>query len=195
MSDVAVIPTMVLFLFGTGQAHMAVGHFDEPRQPLSGRVGAGRGRARRPVHHRTRVYPLSVQTLPISTVKDQLDELVNAVSATSKQVAITRNGSTAAVLIGVNEWESIQETLFWLSQPGIRDSLVEADADIAAGRVFDEDTIRAGFDERTAVNERGPGCLGRLDSRIGSEADSPSPPRARRDSDQRGSSPSSAKSQ
>lgn len=48
--------------------------------------------------------------------------------------------------IGADEWQSIQETLFWLSQPGIRDTLAEADADIAAGRTHGEEAIRAEFD-------------------------------------------------
>ena len=55
-------------------------------------------------------------------------------------------GSPAAVLISADEWESIQETLFWLSQPGIRESVAEADADLAAGRVLTEEQVRALFD-------------------------------------------------
>jgi prevent-host-death family protein len=84
-----------------------------------------------------------VQTLPISKVKDRLNELVDAASVTHEQVMITKNGSPAAVLVGADEWESIQETLFWLSQPGIRDIVADADADIAAGRTLGEDQVRA----------------------------------------------------
>lgn len=87
-----------------------------------------------------------MQTLPISKVKDRLSELVDAAAATHDQVTITKNGSPAAVLIGVDEWESIQETLFWLSQPGIRDSISQAEADIAAGRTYGEEQIRAELD-------------------------------------------------
>jgi len=32
--------------------------------------------------------------------------------------------------------------LFWLSQPGIHESLAEAEADIDAGRVYDEAHVR-----------------------------------------------------
>ncbi len=84
-----------------------------------------------------------MQTLPISKVKDRLNELVDAASVTHEQVTITKNGSPAAVLVGADEWESIQETLFWLSQPGIRDTIAEADADIAAGRTFGQEQVRA----------------------------------------------------
>jgi antitoxin YefM len=89
-----------------------------------------------------------VQTLPISKVKDRLNELVEAASMTREQVTITKNGSPAAVLVGADEWESLQETLFWLSQPGIRETIAEANDDVAAGRVFTEDQIRAEFGRR-----------------------------------------------
>lgn len=98
-----------------------------------------------------RLYLGCVQTLPISKVQDRLNELVDAASITHDQVTITKNGSPAAVLIGVDEWESIQETLFWLSQPGIHKSIAQAQADIAAGPTYSEQQIRAelGVPKRT----------------------------------------------
>ncbi len=86
-----------------------------------------------------------MQTLPLSTVRAKLSELVDATEFTHEQFTITKNGAPAAVLIGADEWESIQETLFWLSQPGIRDTIAEAEADIAAGRTHSEEQIRAEF--------------------------------------------------
>ncbi len=86
-----------------------------------------------------------MQTLPISKVKDRLNELVDATSITHEQITITKNGSPAAVLIGAEEWDSIQEALFWLSQPRIHKSVAEARADIAAGRIHTEEQIRAQF--------------------------------------------------
>ncbi len=86
-----------------------------------------------------------MQTLPISKVKDRLNELVDAASTTHEQVTITKNGSPAAILIGADEWDSLQETLFWLSQPGVHESIAQARADIVAGRVNTEEEIRAEF--------------------------------------------------
>jgi hypothetical protein len=37
------------------------------------------------------------------------------------------------------------ETAYWLSIPGLLESIRRADADIAAGRLFGEDEIRAAF--------------------------------------------------
>lgn len=86
-----------------------------------------------------------MQTLPISKVKDRLNEFVDAVALTREQVTITKNGSPAAVLIGADEWESLQETLFWLSRPGILDDVDQARQELADGTTSSEDEIRAEF--------------------------------------------------
>ena len=86
-----------------------------------------------------------MRILSITELKKRINEYVDAVSDTRDQITITKNGSPAAVLIGVDEWESIQETLHWLAQPGIAQSVAESEADIAAGRTFGEDEIRAAY--------------------------------------------------
>jgi antitoxin YefM len=93
-----------------------------------------------------RAYRGGMRILPISKIKDKLNEYVDAVALTQEQITITKNGAPAAVLVGVDEWESLQETLYWLSQPGITASIAQADEDIAAGRTYGEDEIRAEFD-------------------------------------------------
>ncbi|NYI47953.1 prevent-host-death family protein [Nocardioides aromaticivorans] len=86
-----------------------------------------------------------MQTLPISKVKDKLNEFVEAVSLTREQVTITKNGSPAAVLVGADEWESLQETLFWLSRPKTLDDIAEAEREYAEGKTIREDEIRSEF--------------------------------------------------
>lgn len=86
-----------------------------------------------------------MRILPISKMKDKLNEYVDAVAQTQDQITITKNGAPAAVLVGAEEWESLQETLYWLSKPGIKESIAEADTDIGAGRTYGEDEIRAEF--------------------------------------------------
>ncbi|MDR1189000.1 MAG: type II toxin-antitoxin system Phd/YefM family antitoxin [Bifidobacteriaceae bacterium] len=88
-----------------------------------------------------------MQTLSISRVKDRLGEFVDAVSLTREQVTITKNGAPAAVLVGAEEWESLQETLFWLSRPGILDDVAQAREELVAGVTFDEEQIRAEFEQ------------------------------------------------
>lgn len=84
-----------------------------------------------------------MQTLPISKVKDRLNELVDEASTTHEHVTITKNGAPAAVLIGADEWDALQETLFWLSQPGIREDVAQARREYAAGETFAEEQVRA----------------------------------------------------
>jgi len=92
-----------------------------------------------------RAYSEGMQTLPISKVKDKLNEFVDAVALTHEQVTITKNGSPAAVLVGADEWESLQETLFWLSRPGILDDVDQAREELADGATSSEEQIRAEF--------------------------------------------------
>lgn len=86
-----------------------------------------------------------MQTQPISKVKDRLNEYVDAVSTTHDQVTITKNGSPAAVLVGADEWESLQETLFWLSRPGILEDIAQAQHEREAGETYSEDQVRVEF--------------------------------------------------
>ena len=39
---------------------------------------------------------------------------------------ITRHGHSAAVLMAEDDLESLHETIFWLSQPGIREDVADA---------------------------------------------------------------------
>jgi len=41
-----------------------------------------------------------------------------------------------------NHLESLHETIYWLSQPGIRDQLAEADQAIASGDIIDSAELR-----------------------------------------------------
>lgn len=86
-----------------------------------------------------------MRIVPISKVKDKLNDYVDAVALTQDQITITKNGAPAAVLVGADEWESLQETLYWLSQPNISESIADAEDDVAAGRTYGEDEIRAQF--------------------------------------------------
>jgi antitoxin YefM len=88
---------------------------------------------------------VGMRILPISQLKSKLNEYVDAVAETRDQITITKNGAPAAVLIGVDEWESIKETLHWLAQPGIVESVAESEADVVAGRTYGEDEIRAAY--------------------------------------------------
>jgi antitoxin YefM len=88
------------------------------------------------------VYPGAMETTSLSDLKSHLSEYADRAEREHEQFMITRNGRPAVVMISADEWESLQETLFWLSQPGIHEDLAEAEADVAAGRTFDETQVR-----------------------------------------------------
>jgi prevent-host-death family protein len=83
-----------------------------------------------------------METTSLSDLKSHLSEYADRAEREHEQFTITRNGRPAVVMVSAEEWESLQETLFWLSQPGIQQDLAEAEADIAAGRTFDESQVR-----------------------------------------------------
>ena len=57
------------------------------------------------------------KTLPISEVKTQLPKLVREVQERDDEIVITRKGRPAAILLSVDHFEGLQETLEILSDP------------------------------------------------------------------------------
>ena len=57
------------------------------------------------------------KTLPISEVKMKLTEIVAGVEERGEEVVVTRNGRPAAVLVGIEQFDSLRETLDILSRP------------------------------------------------------------------------------
>ena len=87
-------------------------------------------------------YDGGVETTSLSDLKSHLSEYAGRAELEHEQFTITRNGRPAVVMVSADEWESLQETLFWLSQPNIHADLAEAENDVAAGRVLDETQLR-----------------------------------------------------
>lgn len=82
-------------------------------------------------------------TVPLSEAKDTLSALVEAAQSTHDIVTITRHGKPAAVLMSPDDLESLQETVFWLSQSGVRDDVTVADAALADGSAITGAELRA----------------------------------------------------
>ncbi|HVB71705.1 MAG TPA: type II toxin-antitoxin system Phd/YefM family antitoxin [Acidimicrobiales bacterium] len=54
-------------------------------------------------------------TLPIADVRAQLSKLVEEASITHERIEITKNGHRAAVLMGVDDYDAMRETIAVLS--------------------------------------------------------------------------------
>lgn len=57
------------------------------------------------------------RTLPISEVKTRLPELVKGVAERDDEIVITRKGRPAAIIVSLDEYEGLRETLEILSDP------------------------------------------------------------------------------
>lgn len=86
-----------------------------------------------------------MQTVSITTAKARLNELVDDATRTHEHVTITKNGEPAAVMVSAEEWDSIQETLFWQAQPGIHEDIAEGRRAQAAGQAWSEKQVRARY--------------------------------------------------
>ncbi len=62
----------------------------------------------------------------MSEAKDKLPALVDEVDREHEIIRITRHGRGSAVLMSEDDLESLHETLFWLSQPDIREDLARS---------------------------------------------------------------------
>lgn len=55
--------------------------------------------------------------VPLGEAEGKLSALVDSDEATHDIITITRHGKPAAVLMSVDDLESLQETIYWLSRP------------------------------------------------------------------------------
>ncbi len=78
------------------------------------------------------------EQLPLAEVKNRLSEVVEQVESQHARVTITKHGRPAAVVMSVDDLESLEETLRVLSDPDllaqVRASRAEADASVTLSR-------------------------------------------------------------
>lgn len=86
-----------------------------------------------------------MRTVPLGEAKDKLSGLVDEAETTHEIITITRHGRPAAVLMSADDLESLHETLYWLSRPGIRESVAAAEREHAAGEAISGADLRAEF--------------------------------------------------
>ncbi len=75
------------------------------------------------------------QNVSLAEVKDRLSEFVERVEREHDRVVITKHGRPAAVVVSIDDLESLEETLAIMSDPTLMADLTAARDDEAAGRV------------------------------------------------------------
>jgi antitoxin YefM len=67
---------------------------------------------------------VAMTTITATEARKQLYKLLDDVSDTHEPVQITGKRGNA-VLVGEDDWRAVQETLFLVSIPGMRESIIE----------------------------------------------------------------------
>ena len=65
---------------------------------------------------RNLAYTLAMEVLSLAEAKDKLSAVVNDVTSTHEHYTITRNGRPVAVVLPIDDLESLEETVFWLER-------------------------------------------------------------------------------
>jgi prevent-host-death family protein len=86
-----------------------------------------------------------MRSIPLGEAKDKLSALVDDAESTHDIITITKHGRPAAVLMSADDLESLQETVFWLSRPGIRDDIAAAERAYTEGATVSGDALRDEF--------------------------------------------------
>ena len=86
-----------------------------------------------------------MKTVALSEAKDKLSALVDEADREHEIIRITRHGHGSAVLMSEDDLESLHETLFWLSQPSIREDLPEDRRAAEDGQTVGAKDVRAKY--------------------------------------------------
>jgi antitoxin YefM len=84
-----------------------------------------------------------MSTQPLAAVKAHFSQVIDDVAGTHERVTVTRNGSPVAVILAVEDYESMMETLEILSDRQAVAEVREAEQQMAQGEVYSEDQVRA----------------------------------------------------
>lgn len=79
--------------------------------------------------------------LPVTEVKKRLLELLKRVQGGGGTVMITKNGVPAGILMGMQEYEGLLETLDIMSNPEILKALRKARKNVEAGLVVPAEEV------------------------------------------------------
>ena len=84
----------------------------------------------------------AAEHVPLTDVKNRLSEVVERLEREHGRVVITKHGRPAAVLLRVDDFESLEETLAALSDPSLMRDIQRSTREAAVGK-----TVRLTRDE------------------------------------------------
>lgn len=81
-------------------------------------------------------------TINLSEAKDKLSKLVKDTAETNRSIVISVNGRNQVVLISMEEYESLMETIEILKDQSLVKKIMSSMEDIRKGNVVDFEDIR-----------------------------------------------------
>lgn len=92
-------------------------------------------------------------TLPVAEARANFSRLVDEAERTHERFEVTRNGRVAAILLGVDDYESLIETLEIMSNPELVEDIRRGRAELEAGDIADLDELAEAMAKRKATGE------------------------------------------
>jgi prevent-host-death family protein len=93
---------------------------------------------------------MTMTTMSLAEVKAHLSELVGRVSTQHERLTVTVHGRPSAVLLAVEDLESLEETIAVLSDADALRQLIEAEAEIARGEGETEEQLGEAMRRRSS---------------------------------------------
>lgn len=84
-----------------------------------------------------------MNAISYSSARENLKSVIDRVVEDHAPITITRQRGEGAVLVSESDWSSIQETMYLLSTPNNARELIEAIAELDAGRGEEHELIAA----------------------------------------------------
>ena len=94
-----------------------------------------------------------MKTVSLAEARKRLSEVLSEVERFHEQFTITKNGKPVAVIVSNYDWETLEDTLFWLSEPGILEDIAEARRDLASGNTVSAEVLLDDARRRVAEEE------------------------------------------
>jgi antitoxin YefM len=88
------------------------------------------------------------KTVPVRELRSNLSSLLDDVSERRDHVLVTRNGTPAAALVPIDEYEALEETAEILSDPDALSALEEGLGEIERGETLTLAELRSELAER-----------------------------------------------
>ena len=83
-----------------------------------------------------------MRVLPISEVRSNFKAVVDAVIEDCEPVVVSRQGGKAVVMVSLDDWNSIEETLHLMSTPANAERLREAVREMDEGKGIERELIQ-----------------------------------------------------